>query len=124
MTNNGWKGLLDLKVGDYLEMDFNDYFPVRYKEYRSVKIDENMGWLIGLLVSEGTVTNRNFVNISNTNISLIESIINTFPNFDWINTPREAYTDPRGWKCKKCYNLQYSNTRFSYYANIDFNIII
>ena len=111
-TNNGWKKLTELEIGNYLEIDFNDYFPQRYKKYRDIQINEDMGWLMGLLISEGTVTNRNFVNITNTDEQLIDSIINKFPNITWKKRIREAYTDNRGWKCKECFDIQYCDTEF------------
>ena len=100
LTTNGakteWKYAKDLKPTDYLEMDSNDYFPDRYIEKDGVKVDENMGFLMGVLISEGTLTNRNFVIISHTNKEFIDEIRDKFPEFNWILRSREAHIDPRG----------------------------
>lgn len=107
-----WKLAKDLLDTDYLELDNNDYFPNKYIEYDGLKVDEDMGYLLGLLVSEGTVTNRNFISISHTNKKLIDEIISKFNNFNWSLATREAKVDSRGWNCKKCYNLTYSSVEF------------
>ena len=116
LTTNGkkteWKYAKDLKDTDYLELDNNDYFPENYVEKNGLVVDEKMGYLLGLLVSEGTVTNRNYVAITHTNKDLIDEIIEKFDEFKWNINEREALIDPRGWNCKKCYNIQYANTKF------------
>lgn len=116
LTTNGkkteWKYAKDLQTTDYLEMDNNDYFPDKYIEKDGVKIDENMGFLLGVLISEGTVTNRNYIGISHTNKEFIDEIISKFKDFNWKIVEKEPYTDPRGWKCKKSYYIKYSNVKF------------
>lgn len=122
-TNNGWKKLTELKVGDYIETDFNDYFPSKYKKYDSLEINEDIGYLMGILISEGTVTNRNYISIANTDINLINTIKNRTPNIKWDLADKPAYKDSRGWDCKKSYVLQYSNTEYRdmlYQAGIEY----
>ena len=116
LTTNGkqtsWKYAKDLTQEDYLELDNNDYFPDRYIEINNVKVDENLGYLLGLLVSEGTVTNRNYIEITHTNKDLIDEIKNRFNNYNWKEISSDAKIDSRGWKCKKRYDIKYCNTEF------------
>jgi intein/homing endonuclease len=107
-----WKVAKDLTTNDYLELDTNDYFPERYVEKDGLVVDEELGYLIGLLVSEGTITNRNFIEITHTNKDLIDEIVAKFPNFNWKIYEREATVDNRGWDCKKSYSLKFCNTEF------------
>lgn len=116
LTTNGkttsWKYAKDLTTEDYLELDNNNYFPDRYVEKNGVIVDENLGYLLGLLISEGTCTNRNYIEITHTNKDLINEIKNRFSKYNWKEVSREAKIDSRGWKCKKSYDIKYSNTEF------------
>ena len=107
-----WKVAKDLTSNDHLELDTNDYFPERYVEKDGLIVDEELGYLIGLLISEGTITNRNFIEITHTNKNLIDEIVTKFPNFNWKIYEREATVDNRGWDCKKSYSLKFCNTEF------------
>ena len=111
MTINGWKLAKDLTNDDFLELTTNDYFPTNYVKVDDLTIDENLGWLLGVLVSEGTTTNRNYIIISNTDYDMIQEAKDRL-DVNWKEYTREAYTDHRGWKCKKSYRLQYNNTEF------------
>lgn len=109
-TLDGWKLAKDLTKKDMLELDNNDYFPENYVRFDDVIINEDMSWLLGLLVSEGTVTNRNYIQITNTDKTLINKIKNRL-KFDWKYTERAPLRDNRGWDCKRCYSLQLNNTK-------------
>lgn len=112
MTQSGWKLAKDLEVKkDSLVLDTNDYFPERYVEKNNIVLDEKIAWLLGLLVSEGTVTNRNYIAVSNTDKTLIDKIIQEFP-VKWGISYKAAYKDGRGWDCKECWTIIYSNTDF------------
>jgi intein/homing endonuclease len=111
MTQDGWKLAKDLTTDDRLPLDFNDYFPTEEIKTDGLVLDDAIGWLLGLLVSEGCVTHRNYITIKNTDKQLIDSIKNRC-KFNWSEYYREAYENNRGWKCKESWDLQYSNTEF------------
>ena len=83
---------------DKLELDNNSYFPDRYIEKNGIIIDEKMGKLLGLLVAEGTNTNRNKIEFVSTDKSLIDDIISQF-DFDW-----KIYTRKDKGASRKFYN--------------------
>ena len=112
MTEHGWKLAKDLEPTDHLVLDTNDYFPDQNLSYNETVLDAKLGWLIGILISEGTVTNRNYINITNTDKTLIDKVISIFPEIDWRITEKEPYVDKRGFKCKRCWQITYSNTEF------------
>lgn len=111
MTTNGWKLAKDLTEEDNLVLSSNNYFPSNYISYKDTLLDEKLSWLLGVLVSEGTCTNRNFISIKNTDRTLIDKLKNNF-NFDWKECYKNEYLDLRGWKCKESWELCYSNTNF------------
>lgn len=113
-TINGWKLAKDLDKEDFLEIDTNDYFPTRYLEKENMVLDEKLGWLMGLLVSEGTVTNHNYINITNTNKDLIDKIQNDI-NLDWKLYYREPYIHSQhGWNCRESWDLRCHDTKLRY----------
>lgn len=125
-TTNGWKLAKDLVRNDWLDLQTNDYFPTEKLQYGNTVIDENYGWLIGLMISEGTNGNRNVIQITNTNESLYEELKTRIP-LDWKKYYRAAYKDGRGWDCKECYtfNLHDTNLRTDLKnAGVDYTIAI
>ena len=112
MTQTGWKLAKDLTIEDNLILDVNKFFPDRYLEDDGNTLDEKMGWLIGLLISEGTVTNRNYLHITNTDKELIDKILSDFSEIPWATQERPAYVDKRGFNCKTSWQITYSNTAF------------
>jgi len=113
MTQEGWKLAKDLEPKkDSLILDTNNYFPERDIEKDGLVLDEEIGWLLGVLVSEGSVANRNYISITNTDKKLIDKIKDRFPHFHWAETYRPEYTDGRGWKCKESWVITYSSTEF------------
>lgn len=111
-TVDGYKLGKDLDKSDYLEVEFCDYFPSRFLSYDGVEINDRIGWLLGLLISEGTVTNRNNIIFTNTNIDLINKVKDRFNDFDWKEHTRKEHINNRGWNCKECYDLHYNSTEF------------
>lgn len=111
MTIDGWKKAIDLTENDHLPLVFSDYFPKDKIELNDLIVNKDIGWLMGLLISEGTITNRNFIQITNTDKNLIEKIKNRI-KLDWKEYFKEAYKDGRGWNCKESYNLYYNGTKF------------
>ena len=106
MTQDGWKIAKDLIPNkDRLEIDYNDYFPENWT------VDKDTAWLMGLIVSEGNCTNRNFFTITNTDKALIEKIQKEI-KIDWSLSHRPSYVDKRGWNCKASYILKYNNTSY------------
>lgn len=112
MTTRGWKLAKDLTREDNLLLDVNDYFPKDCLTSEDFVLDDKMGWLIGILVSEGTMTNRNYVGIKNTDKKLIEKIKYNFSNFDWKECHKDKYMDKRGFNCRESWEIRYSNTVF------------
>lgn len=124
MTSEGWKLGKDLTNEDNLELVFNNYFPTQYIQNNNIVLDDKLGWLLGLLISEGTITNRNYIIISNTDKKLIDTIKEKI-HFDWKEHYRPEYKDNRGFLCKESWNLQYNNTDFRstlYNLGLDYNI--
>lgn len=111
MTRDGWKKLKEAEVGDWLELDQNNYFPDRYIEEDGITLDENLGWLMGALVSEGTVTNRNYIAITSTDMKYLDKCKEMYPSEKWKMYTRKAHTDGRGWKCKEKYQLQLNGVK-------------
>ena len=109
-TSEGWKLAKDLTKDDWLEMDTNDYFPSRYISKDGTTINEDMGWLLGLLISEGTNTVRGLISVTNTSEKLIDEVKSRL-NMDWKVHTKEEYMDKRGWKCRKCYNIYTNNVK-------------
>lgn len=112
MTTNGWKLAKDLTSSDYLPLDINKYFPEDHIKKNNVVLDERLAWLIGILISEGTLTNRNFIQVTNTDKNLIDTILSKFSDLNWEITEKEPYIDKRGFNCKRSWSIKYSNTEF------------
>jgi hypothetical protein len=104
-----WKLAKNLNTKEYLELDTNNYFPEKYIEKDGLVIDEDMGYLIGLLVSEGDVASRNKISISQTDYKLIEEIKQRLP-LNWKEYYKEAYQDTRGWDCKESWTIKLNDT--------------
>lgn len=101
MTKNGWKKPLELTDDDYVEQS-NDFCENFGKDYVS-GLDEKMAWLLGMLVSEGSVTNKNgTISITTTDENTKNKLINDY-GFNLYT--RDAYIDNRGWDCKESYML-------------------
>ncbi len=105
MTSEGWKTPLELQKGDWLESENHYKFPNKEVD----EMDEKLAWLMGLLVSEGYVKNKNYVNITTTDINLKEEIEQ---QFQCKTYSQEAHIDYRGWNCKKKYTLAIHNTKW------------
>lgn len=104
MTTEGWKFAKDLTAEDYVEISTNDYFPEEYVEVDGLELSDDIGWLMGLLMSEGDISSRNSFSIYNTDIELIDKIKKRL-NFKWNQHYRKSYTNKRG-----CYHLYCCDT--------------
>lgn len=112
MTTDGWKLAKDLTSDDNLVLETNNFFPEKYLTFDGVKLDEKIGWLLGILVSEGTVTNRNYIGVVNTDRQLIDFILKEYSEYDWKEYYRPAYISKRGWKCKESWDIHVNDTKF------------
>lgn len=112
LTNKGWKKTLELTNKDYIKLGNNDYFPPNKFKLKDTIVDEDLSWLMGILVSEGTVTNRNYISIKNTDKKLIDMVKDKYSEFDWKEVYKPAYINERGWNCKESWNIQYNNTKY------------
>jgi intein/homing endonuclease len=108
MTDKGWKKVVDLTNQDYIQLGKNDFFPKDFVSFDGYVLDKDTGWLLGLLVSEGSVTNRNNFSIINTDKKLIDKILQL--SLNWKMDYRPAYKDKRGWDCKESWVLRCDNT--------------
>ena len=109
LTQNGWKLGKDLTIDDFIITENKYTFPTEsYDDF----ITKDMAWLIGLLISEGDVTNEHCVSIRTTDTSLVERIKDRFDHLNPKVYIREPYTDGRGWDCKKSYEIKIHNTEF------------
>ena len=101
MTQHGWKNVLDLNSSDYVENNNTYQFP------KNGPInDKKLCWLIGLLISEGSICDKKRLSIKTTDKNLANKLYN---EFGFSIHEREAYTDKRGWNCKKSYELYKDN---------------
>lgn len=112
LSTDGWKIAKDLTNKDKLFLDVNDFFPSDNQVVNDVILDDKLAWLMGILVSEGTVTNRNYISIKNTDKQLIDKILQQYSEYNWGITYKEAYQDGRGWNCNESWELKYSDTDF------------
>lgn len=71
-TKSGMKHINDLDVGDKLEMNYDKKFNDKYIEVDGFTVDEKIGWLLGILVSEGCVSNEGTISVSNTDFDFLE----------------------------------------------------
>ena len=98
MTQEGWKKPLELCKTDFVEADNKYVFPQESPK----DIDEKTAWLLGILISEGSVNDKKRISIKTTNELLACKLMN---EFGFKVCTREAHTDRRGWNCKKSYEL-------------------
>lgn len=111
MTVNGWKTVKEANIKDWIKLDTNNYFPERYITKDNITVNESIGWLFGASISEGTNTNRNYLSITSTDIDYINKVKESYKDVDWIISKKDAYKDNRGWDCKECWVIKFSNTK-------------
>jgi len=108
LTTNGWKLAKDLTNKDSLIFENNYKFPTREID----GLTENIAELIGLLVSEGSINNKNYISISGSSSDLMEYLDKQYKYLNPKIYTRKAYIDYRGWNCKECYAFNIHNTEF------------
>jgi len=104
MTNNGWKLAKDLQPGDWIEETRNDN---GFEFGKTEIVDEKTAWLMGMLVSEGSIKNKNTIGVTTTDIVTRDKLINEYGFKLFI---RKEYIDKRGWICKESYSLYKCDT--------------
>lgn len=105
MTSEGWKLSTDIQPGDWIEETRNDN---GFQFGKTEIIDSKLAWLLGILVSEGAVKNKNTISITTTDEATRDKLINDY-QFKIYN--KEAYVDNRGWVCKQSYHLYKTDTK-------------
>lgn len=108
LTTNGWKIAKDLTTEDNLVFENNYKFPERQIK----DVDEDLAELMGLLISEGSINNKNYMSITATSYELVEYLQEKYKYLNPKVYTKEAMVDYRGWNCKKCYNVNIHNTEF------------
>jgi hypothetical protein len=111
-TDSGWKVAKDLRKGDLLEMPQPPPFPERYID----GVDVNMGWLLGILVAEGCVSDRSAMVVHMTDPDCVERTRLAMIACDGTLNPsvyhKDAYEDGRGWTCKESWRCHVSRSEF------------
>lgn len=111
LTIDGWKIAKDLTCDDFVELDHNDYFPSEYIQQDNIIVNEAYGWLLGLLISEGAVTSKHYINITTTDTDLKDRIVNRLDDMSWKIYTKKAHQNKRGWSCKKVFDIRHNNTK-------------
>jgi intein/homing endonuclease len=111
MTKNGWKKIVDLKKGDLIEETRNDN---GFSWGQSTLVDKKTAWLMGYLISEGAINNKNTISVVTTDFSIAQKLVN---DYGFKIYEKDAYTDKRGFECKKTYHLKKYDKKFRKYLN-------
>jgi intein/homing endonuclease len=98
MTNKGWKKPKELNDSLFIEKSKHAVFSNTDPD----GLTEDIAWLLGILVSEGSVVNKKQIHVTTTDINLCSKLVN---KFSFKFSVKDAYTDERGWNCKKSYRL-------------------
>lgn len=111
MTESGWKYAKDLTTEDKVEFTYSDYFPKEYVKSGDIVLDEKLAFLFGMLVSEGSISNKHSIDVKMTDeycIDLIHTLLNElFPKANVCRYEYEGRFDER-WNtlCKKMYEVK------------------
>jgi len=108
-----WKEAHSLSTSDYLIHENHFKFPDDNKFWscRQVVITPEYAEILGLLLSEGFVSDKYIFGIQMTDKSVVDKFDTFFSTLGYHTTQgiKSAYTDKRGWKCQKSYLSQLSN---------------
>lgn len=110
-TQNGYKLAKDLTSNDYLLCP--NYYKFPEKEIEG--IDSEMAWLLGILVSEGAVSNRHEVRVQMTDKETVDKIADILRKHTENKVSidhQEGYIDPRGWDCKEKWTVRICDLKF------------
>lgn len=111
MTNNGWKIAKDLTKSDYLVFENKYKFPEKLVGVNGFILDERIAELFGLLISEGSITSKNYFGFSTTDKDKALWYMERYSDFNPKIYTRESYVDKRGWTTKKLYTINIHNTK-------------
>jgi intein/homing endonuclease len=103
MTMDGWKTPLEITAGDFVEKA-----PI-IDAWGNESIDEKTAWLLGVLVSEGSVTNKNVLSVKNTDRQLISTLED---DYGFTAYHRDDYMDDRFGKCKESWDANLCDAAF------------
>src|SRR6185312_3683376 len=115
-TTDGFKIAKDLTENDYLWFDNKYKFPEKYIQYKDITVDENLGWLMGIIQAEGCLTGKHHISVHMTDADCINRIIDSVQMIDSSISKsfytRDAYIDNRGWNCKEAYTTHICSVPF------------
>lgn len=115
LEDGSWKLGKDLDIKDFIIFDHNYKFPeIDFPSYKGIS-GEKIAYLMGLLISEGSLTDKYNITISNTDENLINSMLEDFKLLNPKVYIKEAYVDYRGWNCKKIYDFKINSIEFRKY---------
>lgn len=112
LTSNGWKICKDLTNKDYLIFDNKYIFPESNIKIENLTLDEDLAELLGLLVSEGSVTNKKIFIITTTDLQMVDYIKDKYRYLNPKVYITKKYKDKRGWVCKESYRIVFNNKEF------------
>lgn len=92
LTVDGWKLGKELKNNDYLIFDNKYVFPKSYIKQDDLILEESIAELLGLLVSKGSVTNKNSFSIYTTDQEMVDYITNKYQQFNPKVYIRKSYS--------------------------------
>lgn len=110
-----WELARDLKAGDRIEFTNEYVFPKKYVAHDDIIVDENLAWLMGILISEGSIASRHQMSVNMTDKDCIDRVEAAFHVIDQsIHVTRchkDCYYDPRGWQAKESWIASVSNIK-------------
>lgn len=114
-TTKGWKLGKDLSPDDFLVMPNKYVFPTEYVQQDDLVVDEKLGWLLGLLVSEGSVNGRHQISVQMNDRDCVErarkALMSLRPGRKVALFTSPAYTDSRGWNCQESFTTHCCNLK-------------
>lgn len=115
-TRSGWKGVLELTTDDEILFKHDYKFSEEYIEIDGLKLDESLGWLLGISLAEGNCKSKHGIGISMTDFECLDRIENGWkavkPDISISRYEKDGYTDKRGWACKPTQTVQFNDTKF------------
>lgn len=115
LEDGSWKLGKDLTDQDYIIFDHNYKFnDTKFQGYHGIS-QSKIAYLCGLLISEGSLTDKYSITITNTDKGLIDKLVEDFSILNPKVYTREAYVDDRGWSCKKRYDFKIHSIDFRKY---------
>jgi len=117
-TENGWKNVLDLTTNDKLKIQRGTYvWPTEKLVVDDYVIDENFGFMMGLLIAEGSVSSKHSMNVLMTDKEAVDEFEKRLhlidPEFHVCRYFRAPVIDPRFKNpTKPIYEAKFCNLKF------------